>query len=50
MSVRDHQRGVRKLRNKLPEYVRKAGSHQPPRSERKSSRHDATRRAIQEYV
>jgi hypothetical protein len=51
VSVRDHRKGARKVRHKLPDYVRKAGPHQPARAVRKSTtRHDVLRRAIEEYV
>jgi hypothetical protein len=50
MSVRDHHKGVRKLRHKLPDFVRKAGPHQPVRIERKSTKRDVIRRAMQECL
>ena len=51
MSVRDHRKGLRKVRHKLPDFVRKAGPHQPARAVRKThNRRDVLRRAMEEYV
>lgn len=50
VSVRSHKQGARKVRHKLPDYVRKAGPHQPHRTERKSSRGATLRRILQESM
>jgi hypothetical protein len=47
VSVRAHREGRVKSRVRLPDYVRKAGPHQP-RHERRNSKHDAIRRALKE--